>query len=82
MGQDRHGANGETLVLKVPIGTQIFDEDNETLIADLTELGQRVLLARAAMAASATRTSSPPPTTRRATPIPAWKARSAGSGCG
>jgi GTPase len=46
MGKDRHGANGADVVLKVPVGTQIFEEDGETLLADLTELGQRVVLAR------------------------------------
>ncbi len=46
MGQDRHGANGADAVLKVPAGTQIYDEDGETLIADLTEAGQRAVLAR------------------------------------
>src|SRR6202023_381899 len=45
MGKDRHGANGADMVLKVPVGTQIYDEDGETLLADLTELGQRVVLA-------------------------------------
>lgn len=45
MGRDRSGANGNDVVLKVPVGTQIFEEDNETLIADLTEVGERVLLA-------------------------------------
>jgi GTP-binding protein len=45
MGKDRHGANGADLVLKVPVGTQIYEEDGETLLADLTELGQRVVLA-------------------------------------
>jgi GTPase len=45
MGKDRHGANGDDVVLKVPIGTQIFDDDKTTMIADLTELGQRVVLA-------------------------------------
>ncbi|PLX44620.1 MAG: GTPase ObgE [Hyphomicrobiales bacterium] len=45
MGRDRTGASGEDVVLKVPVGTQIFEEDHETLIADLTEEGQRVLLA-------------------------------------
>ena len=44
MGKDRTGANGEDVVLKVPVGTQVFEEDNETLIADLTEVGQRVVL--------------------------------------
>jgi GTP-binding protein len=46
MGKDRHGANGADAVLKVPVGTQIYEEDGETLIADLTEAGQRVVLAR------------------------------------
>jgi GTPase len=46
MGKDRHGANAEDIVLKVPVGTQIFDDDKETLLADLTEVGQRAVLAR------------------------------------
>lgn len=46
MGRDRHGANGEDKILKVPPGTQIFAEDGETLIADLTEPGQKVRLAK------------------------------------
>ena len=45
MGKDRHGANGADAVLKVPVGTQIYDEDGETLLADLTERGQRIALA-------------------------------------
>ncbi len=46
MGKDRHGANGADAILKVPAGTQIYDEDGETLLADLTERGQRAMLAR------------------------------------
>jgi GTP-binding protein len=46
MGQNRHGADGDSLVLKVPTGTQVLDEDKETLISDLTKPGQRVLIAR------------------------------------
>ena len=46
MGSNRHGANGDDVVLKVPAGTQILAEDGETLIADLTEIGQRVRLAK------------------------------------
>jgi len=45
MGKDRHGGNGADAVLKVPVGTQIFEEDGETLLADLTERGQRAVLA-------------------------------------
>ncbi len=46
MGKDRHGANGAHVVLKVPVGTQIFEEDGETLLADLTRVGERVVLAK------------------------------------
>ncbi len=46
MGRNRTGATGEDVVLKVPVGTQILEEDGETLIADLTEVGQRVRLLR------------------------------------
>ena len=46
MGRQRTGAKGADVVLKVPVGTQIFDEDEETLVADLTRVGQRELIAR------------------------------------
>ncbi|NWG24580.1 MAG: GTPase ObgE [Pseudorhodoplanes sp.] len=46
MGKDRHGANGADVVLKVPVGTQIYEEDGETLLADLEKIGDRVVLAR------------------------------------
>ncbi|WP_020180094.1 GTPase ObgE [Methylopila sp. M107] len=46
MGKNRTGANGADAVLKVPVGTQILDEDGETLIADLTEVGQSIVLAK------------------------------------
>jgi GTP-binding protein len=46
MGKLRAGANAADIVLKVPVGTQIFEEDNETLIADLAKLGDRVRLAK------------------------------------
>ncbi|SDN85013.1 GTP-binding protein [Lutimaribacter pacificus] len=46
MGRQRTGADGKDVVLRVPVGTEILDEDQETLIADLTEVGERVLLAK------------------------------------
>ncbi len=46
MGQNRTGASGAELVLRMPVGTQIFEDDNETLVADLTREGERVLLAK------------------------------------
>jgi GTPase len=46
MGRNRTGKDGDDIVLRVPVGTEILDEDEETVIADLTEVGQRVLLAK------------------------------------
>lgn len=45
MGRNRTGANGDSVTLKVPAGTQIFEEDRETLICDLVEVGERYRLA-------------------------------------
>ncbi|MDP6572023.1 MAG: GTPase ObgE [Rhodospirillales bacterium] len=44
MGKERTGAGGDDVVIKVPVGTQILDEDKETLIADLTHQGQQLVL--------------------------------------
>jgi GTP-binding protein len=44
MGKNRSGANGEDMILKVPVGTQVLDEDGEEVIADLTEVGQKITL--------------------------------------
>ncbi len=46
MGKQRTGRQGEDVVLALPVGTQIFEEDRETLIADLRKVGDRVLLAQ------------------------------------
>ncbi|HEX9072285.1 MAG TPA: GTPase ObgE [Pseudolabrys sp.] len=46
MGKDRAGANGKDVVLKVPVGTQIYEEDGKTLIADLTQVGERVTISK------------------------------------
>ena len=46
MGRQRTGKDGEDITLRVPVGTEILDEDQETVITDLTEIGQRVELAR------------------------------------
>ncbi|WP_050930399.1 GTPase ObgE [Aestuariivita boseongensis] len=46
MGKQRTGKDGEDIILKVPAGTEILDEDQETVIADLTEVGDEVELAR------------------------------------
>ncbi|MBN9232529.1 MULTISPECIES: GTPase ObgE [Phyllobacteriaceae] len=45
MGRNMTGAKGADIVLKVPVGTQVYAEDNETLICDLTQIGQRFRLA-------------------------------------
>ncbi len=45
-GRQKTGPSGDDIVLKVPVGTEILDEDEETVIADLTQEGERVLLAK------------------------------------
>ncbi|MEO1732505.1 MAG: GTPase ObgE [Pseudomonadota bacterium] len=45
-GQQRTGKDGDDIVLRVPVGTEILDEDQDTLIADMTEVGLRIELAR------------------------------------
>lgn len=46
MGRNRTGGKGEDAVVKVPVGTQILDEDQETVLADFTEPGQRLAFLR------------------------------------
>lgn len=46
MGRARHGAAGEDVILKVPVGTQVLEEDKETLIADLDTAGMTLRLAK------------------------------------
>ena len=45
-GSNRTGADADDVVVKVPVGTQLFEQDEETLIADLDEPGERILLAK------------------------------------
>jgi GTP-binding protein len=49
MGAGRTGARGKDVLLKVPQGTQVFYEDKETLLADLTTIGETVVLAKGGM---------------------------------
>jgi len=44
-GQNRTGKNGESLILKVPLGTQVFEEDNKTLIYDFIKIGEEFIAA-------------------------------------
>lgn len=46
MGRQRTGKDGDDIILRVPVGTEVLDEDEETVLADMTEIGQRVLLAK------------------------------------
>ena len=45
MGQNRTGKGGEDLILKVPLGTQVFEEDNKTLIYDFIKSGEKFIAA-------------------------------------
>jgi GTPase len=49
MGRNRTGAGAEDLVIEVPVGTQVFDDEHEELLADFTEVGQRVVLLEGGM---------------------------------
>ena len=44
-GQNRTGKSGEDLILKVPLGTQVFEEDNKTLIYDFTKISEEFIAA-------------------------------------
>ena len=46
MGSDKHGRNGPNIVIEVPVGTLVHDDEKEQLIADLTEHGAEVVVAR------------------------------------
>ena len=46
MGKQRYGANGADVLLRVPLGTEILDEDGETLLAEVVEQDEKVCLAR------------------------------------
>jgi len=45
-GNKKTGKSGKDLILKVPVGTQVFEEDNNTLIEDLTKSGQKIIIAK------------------------------------
>lgn len=45
-GSQMTGRSGDDIVLRVPVGTEVLEEDEETVVADLTEVGQRVVLAK------------------------------------
>ncbi|MEO6152245.1 MAG: GTPase ObgE [Croceibacterium sp.] len=49
MGQNRTGASAPDLVIEVPVGTQVFDDERDELLADFTEIGQRVILLEGGM---------------------------------
>ena len=49
MGKNRTGAAGKDLLVKVPLGTQVLDDDRETVLLDMTEVGQKVVLLKGGM---------------------------------
>lgn len=46
MGSEKNGSKGSDLIIKVPVGTEVLADDQETLIVDMTEEGQKFLLAK------------------------------------
>ena len=75
MGKDRHGANGADALLKVPVGTQIYEEDGVTLLADFIDRGQRTVLACAAADRRASAVALQILDQSRAAPRQSWPAR-------
>ena len=83
MGRQRTGKDGDDILLRVPVGTEILDEDQETVLADLTVPGERVLLGQGwQWRFRQPALSNPPPTRRPAVPIRDRKVWNAPSGCG
>ncbi len=80
MGRNRAGGRGADAVLKVPVGTQVFDEESGAMLADMTRARRaRSGSPRAATAVLATSISPPRPTAPRVAPIPVSPASSAPS---
>ena len=46
MGSQRTGKSGDDIILRLPVGTEILDEDEETVLVDMTEVGQRFVIAK------------------------------------
>ena len=46
MGKNRTGSKGKSVTVKIPVGTQVLEEDRKILLADITEAGQQVVIAR------------------------------------
>ena len=46
MGKNRTGSKGKSVTVKIPVGTQVLEENRKTLLADITEAGQQVVIAR------------------------------------
>ena len=70
MGQQSYGKAGEDITIRVPVGTVVINVDTDEVIGDLTEHGERLLVARAARAAWATCISRARSTARRARATP------------
>ncbi len=81
-GSDRTGAGADTVVIRCRSARRSSTTTARLLLADLDQPGKRVVLCRGGDGGHGNATSRPAPTARRAAPIRAGPARSAGSGCG
>ncbi len=75
MGKEMFGAYGDHAVMKVPPGTQVYEEDGETLICDLAQVGDRVLLLKGGNGGFGNAHFKSATTARRARSIPASRAK-------
>lgn len=75
-GANKAGRAGEDKLVRVPVGTEVYDHETGELLYDLTSDGQEVVVAQGGRGARATPTSLPAPTRPRAWPSPAARASS------
>jgi len=75
MGKNRHGAAGEDLIIKVPVGTIIKDAETGEELADLAQDGQRIVLLKGDGAARGMPALPPPPTRPPSSPSQAKRGK-------
>lgn len=76
--KSQHGANAENMIVRVPPGTVVIDDDTQEVLADLTRHGQQIIVARGGAEGAAIFASPRQTIRRRSWPSTAKKAKSAG----
>ena len=79
MGRNRSGPKGKTIIIKVPVGTQILSEDKKEVLADMTSVGETRVLLRGGDGGRGNARFKSSTNRRHAAMIPAGRARALGS---